>query len=115
MPKLENGPCQKNRIIIDLKISEKGHKYNYGASSMSAADIPNLFPAPMGFPIAQLPRVEKFCFLFDISLSSVMITVCLLFRAPLYFSNDFMLPIIATIINVTMLSISIGAILAKMT
>ena len=45
-----------------------------------------------------------------------MITVFVFcFVLPLYFSNDFMLPIIATIINVTMLSIFVGTILAKMT
>ena len=83
---------------------------------MSTAEMPILSPAPMGFPITHLPKVQKFCCLFDISPSSVMISVFVFcFVLPLYFSKDFMLPIIATIINVTMLSISVGAILAKMT
>ena len=99
-----------NMIIIDLDISEKV------ARSMSTAEMPILSPSPLGFPITQLPRVTKFCCLFDISPSSVMISVFVFcFVLPLYFSKDFMLPIIATIINVSMLSISVGAILAKMT
>ena len=99
-----------NMIIIDLEISEKVSR------SMSTAEMPILSPSPMGFHITQLPRVTKFCCLFHISPSSVMITVFVFgFVLPLYFSKDFMLPIIATIINVTMLSISLGAILAKMT
>ena len=97
-------------IVIDLEISEKV------ARSMSTAEMPILSPSPLWFPITQLPRVTKFCCLFDISPSSVMISVFVFcFVLPLYFSKDFMLPIIATIINVSMLSISVGAILAKMT
>ena len=97
-----------NMIIIDLEISEKV------ARSMSTAEMPILSPSPLGFPITQLPRVTKFCCLFDISPSSVMISVFVFcFVLPLYFSKDFMLPIIATISNVSMLSV--GAILAKMT
>ena len=86
-----------NMIIIDLEISEKVSR------SMSTAEMPILSPSPMGFHITQLPRVTKFCCLFHISPSSVMITVFVFgFVLPLYFSKDFMLPIIATIINVTM-------------
>ena len=37
------------------KNSEKGLKYNQWTSSMSAAEMPILSPAPIGFHIMQLP------------------------------------------------------------